>query len=422
MRPFSRPLIVWVTGILLQVIYPSFVYILLFSLLLLFIFLFFQWIIARKITYVFSYDTRWMWGIVYCSLLFFLSVQKTACSQLEWKDEPKASVIRQWAKDRQSQLLSSLDSLQLSDQEKSVLATITIGYRKSMDREVRKRFSVAGVAHILAVSGFHVGVVCGFVSFILSFLPRSLLSKWIKYLFTILLLWLFVVVTGLSASAVRAALMLTIYLTGYLLRRNTDKYNILAASAFCMLVYEPLYLFDIGFQLSYTAVFSILYLQPRLKRTIEVRNPLLAYPWDCITVTVAAQVGTTFLCLYYFGQFSLVFLLANLPLTFLALLLIPAGIIWMLLPAGFPGYGYLQLAVEYLTGSMLWLVDLFSRISFSSLAFSFSFPLLLASYGVLFLSLLYIRTKRPVYLLGTLSLVLILSIGLLIEKIKQCRI
>ena len=101
--------------------------------------------------------------------------------------------------------------------------------------------------------------------------------------------------------------MLTMYLTGGVLDRRAERYNILAASAFCMLVYEPLYLFDIGFQLSYLAVLSILYFQPRLQALIKVHNPFLRTPWGWVTVTLSAQAGTTFLCLYYFGQFSTVF-------------------------------------------------------------------------------------------------------------------
>ena len=167
---------------------------------------------------------------------------------------------------------------------------------------------------------------------------------------------------GLGGSSVRAALMLTMYLMGRMLDRRAERYNILAASAFCMLVYEPLYLFDIGFQLSYLAVLSILYFQPRLQALIKVHNPFLRTPWGWVTVTLSAQAGTTFLCLYYFGQFSTVFLLTNLPLTFLATLLIPASLVYMFLPEWIPGYGWLQVGVEWLAHGLLWVVDAFSRV------------------------------------------------------------
>lgn len=420
-RPFARPLAVWITGTLLQVYFPHPMYAVLFLLFPL-IAIACSFFVSKGQEKDCHYDTRWVWGAVFVSLLLFFSIQKTAYSQSGLAIAHPVSWVEQLAKTEQQRLMESFDRLRLSDAEKSVLATITIGYRKAMNRDVREKFSITGVAHILSVSGFHVAIVCGFLSLFFSVLPRSEPFKWIKYLLTIVLLWVFTLIAGLAASAVRAAIMLTLYLTGRLLRRTTDSYNILAASAFCMLVYEPLYLFDIGFQLSYTAVFFILYLQPRLKQLIEVRNPLLATPWSWITVTIAAQAGTTLLCLYYFGQFSVVFLFTNLPLTLLATLLIPAGLIWMLLPAGCPGYDWLQFVVEWLTRSMLWIVDAFSRVSFSAFTFRFSFFSMVAGYGILFLSLLYGQTRRPRYLLAALSLLLIILVVMLIEKLKQCGI
>lgn len=419
-RPFSRPLFVWIVGIVLQTVFPLCAYsvlFLLFPLLLLVLSCF-----GTKVQGAFCYETRWLWGTVFVSLLLFLSIQKTACSQVDLPSEHPESTLSRLAKEEQLRLLKPFDRLNLTDGEKSVLATITVGYREAMDRNVRQRFSVAGVAHILAVSGFHVAVVCGFLSFMLSFLPRSEPCRWIRFLLTVLLLWTFVAVTGLAASAVRAALMLTLFLTGGVLGRMTERYNILAASAFCMLVYEPLYLFDIGFQLSYLAVLSILYFQPRLQRLIEVRNPLLRAPWQWLTVTLAAQVGTAFLCLYYFGQFSTVFLLTNLPMTLLATLLIPMGLVWMMLPVGCPGYEWLQAGVEGLTRGLLHLVDSFSSVPGAVFSFRFDFSAMLTAYGILLFVLLYGHTRRPAYLFGGLTLLLIILIVRLIGNLMLCGI
>ena len=296
----------------------------------------------------------------------------------------------------QERLLEPFERLNLSKEEKSVLATITLGYRKEMDREVRRRFSVTGVAHLLAVSGFHVAVVCGFLSLLFSFLPKNSFYSWLRYLLTLCLLWSFVVITGLAASAVRAGLMLTLYLTGRVLRRMTDGYNTLAAAAFCML--------------------SILYLQPRLQNLIVVRNPVIAIPWGWITVTLAAQAGTTLLCLYYFRQFSLVFLCTNLPLTFLATFLIPAGLIWLLLPVGIPGHGLLQLFVEKLTHTLFWIVDAFSRVEEAVFYGRIDLLLTILGYGSIFSFLLFTKTKRPGVLFAGLLLLLFILFDLLIER------
>ena len=226
----------------------------------------------------------------------------------------------------------------------------------------------------------------------------------------------------MAVSSVRAALMLTMYLTGGVLDRRAERYNILAASAFCMLVYEPLYLFDIGFQLSYLAVLSILYFQPRLQALIKVHNPFLRTPWGWVTVTLSAQAGTTFLCLYYFGQFSTVFLLTNLPLTFLATLLIPASLVYMFLPEWIPGYGWLQVGVEWLAHDLLWVVDAFSQVPGAVFSFRFDFPAMLVAYGMLLSILLYGHTGRSRYLLVILFLLLIILLVRVIEDLKQCGI
>lgn len=413
-RPFTRPLFLWITGILLQTFFLDggwSMILLLFPLLL----VVGSFLFAGKHA-VFVYDTRWVWGAVFASLLLFLSMQLTRHVEKRMVQPSEPSVFQQTAARWQEALVKPLEQLRLPTAEKSVLTTLTLGYRKVMDREVRNKFSVAGVAHILSVSGFHVAIVCGFVSLCLSFLLRFRAGKWARYILTMGLLWVFVAITGLDVAAVRAGLMLSLYLTGRILRKTTDGYNTLAAAAFCMLAYNPFYLFDIGFQLSYLAVYFILYLQPRLNGWIEVRNPLLARPWEWITVTVAAQTGTFLLCIYYFGMFPSAFLFTNLPLTLLATLLIPAGLIWMLLPEWMPGYGWLQSFVEGLTRGLWWVVDTFSAIPGASLTFHFGFVRLFLSYSLLFCLLVYLRNRRPRWLLVSLFLLLIMLFEQLIGR------
>lgn len=306
--------------------------------------------------------------------------------------------------------------LRLSDEEKSVLATLTLGYRPAMPRSVRDRFSAAGVSHILAVSGFHVAVVAGFASFFLGWLPRRGKTKSLRWLLTLGAVWGYVWLTGGAPSALRAGAMITLFLTGRLLRRRTDRYNTWAAAAFCMLAYNPLYLFNIGFQLSYAAVFAILYFQPRIRKQLPVRNPLLAYPWEGLAVTMAAQLGTLFLCLYYFGRFPLFFLFTNLPVTVLATLLIPLGLLWVGLPAACPGYGWLQTVVEALTGWLVGVVDGFGRIPGAAYPLSLDGFSLFCLYGALFFASTYARGRRRWPLLAALSFLLIMLIRRLIER------
>lgn len=413
-RPFVRPLFLWITGILCYAFLPT-------SLLLCVLggvfalvplFLGFSW--GRGPAEL-RYDSRWVWGVMLSVLIVCLAVE--VC----WYRDRRRALVNEsvsslelLAAETQQALVDRLDRLRLSDEEKSVLATLTLGYKKAMSRETKKRFSLAGVSHILAVSGFHVGVVCGFLSFFCSFMPKWGIGGWVRYLMLLGSLWGVVFITGLAPSAVRAALMLSLYLTGKRLRRMTDGYNTWAAAAFCMLAYDPYYLFDIGFQLSYLAVFFILFLVPRLREWIAVRNPILAMPWEWITVSIAAQIGTALLCFYYFGQFSTVFLFTNLPVTLLAIFLIPFAFLWLGYPVDFCGYGWIQKLVEELVRGMVRIVDLFSAMPCATITGRFSLFELLGGYGFLVLCLIYMKIRKPKVLLAALTLLLILSVKILI--------
>lgn len=407
-RPFARPLFIWIAGIVLQT-FGSF-RILSFGLLIIpVILLVTPLCLPGKQKTEPEYNARWVWGLVFVCLFLFLSIQLTAYHE---KRLPAHSShpLQEWAKHQQKRLTASFDSLKVTKEERAVLAAITLGDRSAMPWNVRQQFSVAGVAHILSVSGFHVAIVCGSLLRVLSFLSGSSAGRWIRYLLSLLLLWTFTLVSGLAAASIRAAIMLTLYLTGRQLNRPGDRYNTLAASAFCMLVYEPFYLFDIGFQLSYTAVGFILYLQPRLSRLIPCRNPLLKTPWEWLTLTLAAQIGVTFLCLYYFGQFSTVFLFTNLPLTLIATLLIPLSLLWILFPAGFPGWDILQSAIEALSHAMMWIIYTFSSKPGSTISLRFDFITTCLSYGSLFFFFLYNEKRYPRLLLASLFLVLLIIV------------
>ena len=413
-RPLVRPLLVWIAGILLQSTTGCSRGALLLLLLSLLVIIFaFVFSMCRR-REVFSYDMRWLWGAAFLPLLLSFAMQRTALRMTE-SEEPKASSLTRVAREKQMRLVKPFERLRLTEEEKSVLATITLGYRGDMSRDVRQQFSVTGVAHILSVSGFHVAVVCGFLTMVFSFLPGSTLFRWLRYLSTMALLWCFVAITGMAASAVRSGLMLSFYLSGRVLLRRTDGYNTLAAAAFCMLAYDPLYLFDIGFQLSYLAVLSILFLWPRIHSLIVVRNPLLEKPWSWVAVAMAAQAGTALLSLYYFRQFSLVFLFTNLPLSFLSTYLIPAGLLYVLLPPATPGYGLLELMVEKLTHAMFWIVEAFSRVTQAALWYRIDGGFTLLGYASIVFFLLYIKTRRPKMLLTGLLLLLLIIIKLIVE-------
>ena len=410
-RPFLRLLIFWIAGILLQICFPlqALSLVLLVVITAIILFSFFLSLSSRR-NATLLYHNRWVWGIVFACVIIFLAIQVTGLTELRLSVPQEPGFLLRKAMEIQSRMVAKLDVLRLPEADKTILATLTVNYRKAMTWELRSQFSVTGVSHLLAVSGFHVGIVCAFVNILLSVFPgKRVAARWIKYIMTMLCVWTFTFVSGLATAAVRAAVMLTIYMTGSgVFGRKADSYNTLAGAAFCMLVYNPFYLFDIGFQLSFVAVFFILYLQPRISSLLEIRNPLIAYPWNVLTVTVSAQVGVVFLCCFYFGQTSLVFLFTNLALSLLANVLIPATLIWMIAPIGIPGISMLQMVIENVTRWFMWIVDSFAAIPGATMSLRFDFFTLVFSYLGLAFILMYFRSHRYWMLMASLTTLLVI--------------
>ncbi|MCD7973236.1 MAG: ComEC family competence protein [Candidatus Azobacteroides sp.] len=221
-------------------------------------------------------------------------------------------------------LLDIFDTLPLDKDEKAILSAITLGYKNDLTPEIKNTFSVTGASHILAVSGLHVGIIFMFTGFLLSFFQRNnLKTRLIKYTFIILILWGFAFITGLSPSVIRATCMFSISLIATILNKRNSTFNSICIAAFCMLLYNPYYLFDVSFQLSYSAVASIVILNPYLQKLIPVKQRFLSAVWSLVTVSITAQAGTFPFVLYYFHQFPTYFILTNLlviPLTYLILI------------------------------------------------------------------------------------------------------
>ncbi len=396
-RPFLRPLAFWMLGIGSYVLFPPYgvIGLIAFFFLVMMVIL---WLCGLKGNTRRSalFAGRWGWGCFFLIILYALSVWVCCyvdCFRPKW-EEPSA--IELWAERTQERLAERFDQLALTGEEKGVVCDLALGYGEAMDREMNRKFSVTGVSHVLAVSGFHVAVICGFFNGILCFLPRRGWARWVRYGILTTVLWSYTIMTGLAASAFRSALMLTFYLTAHVARRRTDNYNTLAAAAFCMLVIQPFVLFDIGFQLSFLAVLFIFYFMPRFERYWAVRNPLVATPWGWVGVTLAAQLGTAPLCAFYFGELSSVFLLTNLPMTFLATWLIPASLLWLFYPSGWWGGDVLEGAVVWGVQAMVDVVEVFSRLPLASVSVRFDGICLVLAYGALFMWMFHGRQKRNV--------------------------
>ena len=228
-------------------------------------------------------------------------------------------------------LLQLYRKIELSKNEMAVLSALTLGYKDELEPELREDFSYAGVMHILAVSGLHVGVIYMMLQLIFSIAFRRAKSKLLSTLFTLCALWLYAFMTGLPPSVIRATTMFSLVAIGTTLNRKSQIYNTISVSAFIILLGNPNLLFDVGFQLSYTAVIGIVYFQPKINSLFKVKHRKLKWLTDLMIVSLAAQIGTLPLSLYYFHQFPNYFLVTNIIVIPLASMIIYLAIGFLIL-------------------------------------------------------------------------------------------
>lgn len=211
----------------------------------------------------------------------------------------------------QQYILSALEKYIHNPRERSVAEALLIGYKKNLDKELMNAYSNTGVIHIIAISGLHLGMIYALLH--LLFKPMNRLRKmhWLKTSIILIIIWGFTLLTGAGASVLRAAVMFSFLLLGEHQNRPNHIINTLAASAFCLLLYRPLFLWDIGFQLSYAAVIGIVLFAKPIEKWIYVQNKILRYCWQLCSVTFAAQLLTVPLLLYYFNSFPNLFLFTN---------------------------------------------------------------------------------------------------------------
>lgn len=228
-------------------------------------------------------------------------------------------------------LLLELQRCGITDDEFGVGAAILLGYDESLPGQVRKNYVAAGSMHILCVSGMHVGIIYLLASFLLELLGKGRWAAFTRKVLLLLLIWFYALITGLSPSIMRAALMISFMIFGELIHRKGFALNSIAASAFVLLLVNPNNLFAMGFQLSYGAVVGIVLLQKPIYNLLYVKNKWLDKAWEITAVSLAAQVATMPFTVYYFNQFTTYFWLSNLLMTPLSFIVILTGMLLLTL-------------------------------------------------------------------------------------------
>ena len=311
--------------------------------------------------------------------------------------------ISYYASKLRNRIIHNLEKSNFNKSELSVVVALILGQQQDISQEVIRDYQYAGAIHVLSVSGLHVGCILLFITFLLKPIPNNKKGSIIKLIIVIASLWMFGILAGLAPSVVRSVTMFSFVAIGMFLRRSVNIYHTLVVSALLILLFQPSFLFDIGFQLSYIALFFIVWLQPLLASIWTPKYKFVNYFWEIITVSFAAQIGTLPLSIYYFHQFPGLFFVTNIVILPMLSLILGIGVIVMILAAvnvvWFPMMKLLEYSIWFLNKIIAWVA------SFEDFIFK-DIPLnsymLWSSYLLIFS--LIIWSKKPTFKKLTISL------------------
>lgn len=316
-----------------------------------------------------------------------------------------------------TKIICNLEMNGFNKTEMNVALALILGQQQDISPEIIKDYQYAGVTHILSVSGLHVGYILIFITYTLKPIPNTKKGALIKLILIIVSLFTFAVISGFSPSVLRSVVMFSFVAIGIHLRRSVNIYHTLLVSIFFLLLFKPAFIFDVGFQLSYLALFFIIWFQPILKKLWSPKRKFTTAIWNVLTVSFAAQIGTLPICLYYFHQFPSLFFIANIIIIpFLSVIMI-LGIVVMIL-AAFNSVPLLL--VQLLEKSIFYLNKIINTIaSFESFIIqdiSFNTYLLICSYLLIISGIIWFKKPSFTKLAFTLSSIILLQITFILNR------
>lgn len=293
-------------------------------------------------------------------------------------------------------IIQNLQKSGFSKDELNVVVALILGQQQDISPEILKDYQLAGAVHILSVSGLHVGCIMIFIAFLLKPLPKNKLGEFAKLFIIIGFLWLFGLIASFSPSVTRSVVMFSFVAIGQYANRKTNIFHTLLASIFFILLFEPSFVFDVGFQLSYCAVFFIVWLQPLFLSIWKPKYKIVKYFWDILTVSFAAQIGAFPLSVYYFHQFPGLFFVTNVLVLPLLVLIMAGGVFVMI-------WAVFSAVPEFLSKSLEWSIYILNQIiswvaSFESFVFqdiSFNWQMMASCYVLIFA--IFMWFKKPTF-------------------------
>ncbi len=311
-------------------------------------------------------------------------------------------------------LISVLDRYLIKKEEVAVAAALVLGFRDHLDIEQINAFSSAGAMHVLAVSGMHVGILFMMLGVMLSWFDKLKRIRWLKHILLLLFIWFYAMITGFSPSVMRASVMISVIITGQMILRRGNIYNSMLLSATVLLLYNPFMITEVGFQLSFLAVFGIVAWHPVVFQWFEPANWLIHKIWEITSVSISAQLMTFPLGLLYFHQFPLLFFISNLiviPLAFVIMLCTIVLLVLSFIPfmeAVLTYAAIIVFAIIYFLNQSVLIFDKQATSVLKGITISITETWLI--YVIILFGFLFLTQKIPRYFIAALvSFVLLLS-------------
>ena len=277
----------------------------------------------------------------------------------------------------------------IDGQEGAVVEAMTIGVKENLSKETKEHFAHAGVSHILALSGFHIGIIYTILQFV--FLSRIVSYRWrmASHILTIIFLWLYAFIAGMSPSLVRAVTMCTLLIIASLHTHQLLSLNALALSALTMLLINPLFLLHVGFQMSYLSMLGIYIIGIRLCNIYQSYTFIDRFIWCTICISLACTIFTMPIVTYTFHTIPTLSIFSNIIITSLTYLLIPSVILWAI----FLCPDFLTHIINYISHTILLTTQQISETPHSAIDLTPSLPVVILFYCLLAIVLITIKVK-----------------------------
>ena len=301
-----------------------------------------------------------------------------------------------------------------TSRELSVGNALILGYKNDIDEEVRTAYAHTGALHVLAVSGLHVGLVAWFVNILLGLVKSRTLSWRItRAIILIGVVWSFALISGGSPSVLRAATMFTFLIIGLSMNRTTNIYNSLAISASILLIWNPYLLMTVSFQLSYLAITSIVFFHPKIFRGLIIKNGFLRSIWNLISLSLAAQIGTLPISIYYFHSIPFFAWLSGVIVIPAATIILGSGMLLLLIESLIPSLavipGWILYYPIWLMNEAIFLIQKFP--SSVWIGVWIGFGIVISMYVMIGNIMLALSTKKLKWFLPASAFLLLISVN-----------